>query len=215
MRAQRLVSIQAASALVWGGESVVDIARALVEEAKAHEAVEFRGALMDGQIFAADEVEKLSKFPTREEAQAEALQLVLSPGHTPRAAAMAAEPVNSMLSGPAGGVTASIGVARLLGVPDIITYDMGGTSTDACLVRNYSHDMTTEGQVGMADNARDSCAMTGRTRFRNRGDKAGFTNGSHVFRSIRSIVCVAFNEYGFLNVVTGFGIPPQLLEYVC
>ena len=76
------------SALVWGGESVVDVARALVEEAKSHEAVEFRGALMDGQVFAADEVEKLSKFPTREEAQAEALQLVLSPGQNTLAAAM-------------------------------------------------------------------------------------------------------------------------------
>ena len=80
------------------------------------------------------------------------LRIMGSNGGTWRAAAMAAEPVNSMLSGPAGGVTASIGVARLLGVPDIITYDMGGTSTDACLVRNYSHDMTTEGQVGMWPN---------------------------------------------------------------
>ena len=80
------------------------------------------------------------------------LRIMGSNGGTWRAAAIAAEPVNSMLSGPAGGVTASIGVARLLGLPDIITYDMGGTSTDACLVRNYSHDMTTEGHVGMWPN---------------------------------------------------------------
>lgn len=76
------------SAMVWGGESVVDVARALVEEAKTHEAMEFRGALMEGQLFGADEVEKLSKFPTREEAQAEAVQLVLSPGQNLLAAAM-------------------------------------------------------------------------------------------------------------------------------
>ncbi len=80
------------------------------------------------------------------------LRIMGSNGGTWRAAAMAAEPVNSMLSGPAGGVTASIGVARLLGLPDIITYDMGGTSTDACLVRNYRHDMTTEAHIGMWPN---------------------------------------------------------------
>ena len=80
------------------------------------------------------------------------LRIMGSNGGTWQAPAMAAEPVNSMLSGPAGGVTASIGVAKLLGLPDIITYDMGGTSTDTCLVRNYSHDMTTEGHVGMWPN---------------------------------------------------------------
>lgn len=80
------------------------------------------------------------------------LRIMGSNGGTWRAEAMAAEPVNSMLSGPAGGVTASIGVAKLLGLPDIITYDMGGTSTDACLVRGYRHDMTTEGHVGMWPN---------------------------------------------------------------
>ena len=80
------------------------------------------------------------------------LRIMGSNGGTWQAPAMAAEPVNSMLSGPAGGGTASIGVAKLLGLPDIITYDMGGTSTDTCLVRNYSHDMTTEGHVGMWPN---------------------------------------------------------------
>lgn len=80
------------------------------------------------------------------------LRIMGSNGGTWRAAAMAAEPVNSMLSGPAGGVTAAIGVARLLGLPNIITYDMGGTSTDACLVRGYRHEMTTEGHVGMWPN---------------------------------------------------------------
>jgi len=65
---------------------------------------------------------------------------------------MAQKPVNAMLSGPAGGVTASIGIARLLDIPNIITYDMGGTSTDACLIRNYEYGMTTEGHVGMWPN---------------------------------------------------------------
>lgn len=80
------------------------------------------------------------------------LRIMGSNGGTWSAAAMAAEPVNAMLSGPAGGVTASIGIARMLEMPNIITYDMGGTSTDACLIRNYEYGMTTEGHVGMWPN---------------------------------------------------------------
>ena len=80
------------------------------------------------------------------------LRIMGSNGGTWSAAAMAAEPVNAMLSGPAGGVTASVGIARLLEQPNIITYDMGGTSTDACLIRNYAYGMTTEGHVGMWPN---------------------------------------------------------------
>ncbi|GIT47899.1 MAG: hypothetical protein Ct9H300mP13_6950 [Gammaproteobacteria bacterium] len=46
---------------------------------------------------------------------------------------MARLPVNSMLSGPAGGVIGAVEFARTIGINDIITYDMGGTSTDTCL----------------------------------------------------------------------------------
>ncbi|MED5359443.1 MAG: hydantoinase/oxoprolinase family protein, partial [Pseudomonadota bacterium] len=70
------------------------------------------------------------------------LRIMGSNGGTWGAAAMSAEPVNAMLSGPAGGVTASLGIAKLLDLPNIITYDMGGTSTDACLIRNYEYNMT-------------------------------------------------------------------------
>ena len=80
------------------------------------------------------------------------LRIMGSNGGTWSAEAMSAEPVNAMLSGPAGGVTASIGIAKLLGLPNIITYDMGGTSTDACLIRDYEYNMTTEGHVGMWPN---------------------------------------------------------------
>ena len=80
------------------------------------------------------------------------LRVMGSNGGTWSAPAMAATPVHSMLSGPAGGVTASIEVARLLDLPDIITYDMGGTSTDACLVRNFEFGMTTEARIGMWPN---------------------------------------------------------------
>jgi N-methylhydantoinase A len=46
-----------------------------------------------------------------------------------------AKPVHTVLSGPAGGVVASAHVAALAGVADIITMDIGGTSTDISLIR--------------------------------------------------------------------------------
>lgn len=46
------------------------------------------------------------------------------------------KPVHTVLSGPAGGVVASAHVAGLAGVPNIITMDIGGTSTDISLIQN-------------------------------------------------------------------------------
>ncbi|MGU3495075.1 hydantoinase/oxoprolinase family protein [Xanthobacteraceae bacterium A53D] len=53
-----------------------------------------------------------------------------------------AKPVHTVLSGPAGGVVASAHVAALAGVPDIITMDIGGTSTDISLIRNGKPEVT-------------------------------------------------------------------------
>ncbi|NEE03356.1 hydantoinase/oxoprolinase family protein [Phytoactinopolyspora halotolerans] len=44
------------------------------------------------------------------------------------------QPVNLILSGPAGGVIGAAALSRLLNVPNLITIDMGGTSLDASLV---------------------------------------------------------------------------------
>jgi N-methylhydantoinase A len=46
----------------------------------------------------------------------------------------AAEPVRTVLSGPAGGVIGAYKLAQLGGFDRIIGFDMGGTSTDVCLV---------------------------------------------------------------------------------
>jgi len=43
-------------------------------------------------------------------------------------------PASLMLSGPAGGVRAAAAIAVACGFPDAVTFDMGGTSTDVCLV---------------------------------------------------------------------------------
>jgi N-methylhydantoinase A len=57
-----------------------------------------------------------------------------SSGGTIPARLAAEEPVRTMLSGPAGGVMGAYQLARLAGFERIIGFDMGGTSTDVCLV---------------------------------------------------------------------------------
>lgn len=56
-----------------------------------------------------------------------------SGGITPLATA-AREPVRTVLSGPAGGLVGASAIARRSGIERIISFDMGGTSTDVALI---------------------------------------------------------------------------------
>jgi len=56
----------------------------------------------------------------------------------------------AVLSGPAGGVAAGRHAARLLGAGDLITFDMGGTSTDIALLQAGEPTLTGEKTVGSA-----------------------------------------------------------------
>jgi N-methylhydantoinase A len=56
-------------------------------------------------------------------------------------------PVHTVLSGPAGGVAAAVNLGRLTGHANLITYDMGGTSTDVCLVEDLEPALTTEQHI--------------------------------------------------------------------
>ena len=68
-------------AVVYGGESVVDVVRELLDIQKVAPALELKAAVLDGDVFSgADEVKALSKFPTREEAIGQVLQAALSAG---------------------------------------------------------------------------------------------------------------------------------------
>ena len=68
------------AALVWGAESPVDVARELVDWAKNVEQLELKAALLDGEFFEGPQgVKRLSGFPTRDEAQANVVSLLLSP----------------------------------------------------------------------------------------------------------------------------------------
>jgi N-methylhydantoinase A len=57
-------------------------------------------------------------------------------------------PIKTIFSGPAGGVSQACFVGGAVGVRDLITYDMGGTSTDVCLVRDLAPLTTSDGMVG-------------------------------------------------------------------
>jgi N-methylhydantoinase A len=76
------------------------------------------------------------------------LAIMTSNGGSLPASRVEAMPVLSMLSGPAAGVIAAAHVGPACGRSDLITCDMGGTSSDVCLVRGGEYGMTTEGRVG-------------------------------------------------------------------
>src|SRR3989475_2508369 len=57
-------------------------------------------------------------------------------------------PIKTIFSGPAGGVSQACFVGAAAGVRDFITYDMGGTSTDVCLVRDLTPLTTSDGMLG-------------------------------------------------------------------
>ena len=56
-------------------------------------------------------------------------------------------PVRTALSGPAAGVVGAVYVARASKRPNFITFDMGGTSTDVCLIRDHALSISHERDV--------------------------------------------------------------------
>ncbi|MCD6041127.1 MAG: 5-oxoprolinase [Burkholderiales bacterium] len=70
--------------------------------------------------------------------------LMTSSGGIVTAERAARLPVHTVLSGPAGGVAAALHLGALLGLKNLITYDMGGTSTDVCLIEDLNVPVTSE-----------------------------------------------------------------------
>lgn len=57
------------------------------------------------------------------------------------------EPVRTVLSGPAGGVIGAHRIAQLAGFEKVISFDMGGTSTDVSLIDSRGPQTTTESRI--------------------------------------------------------------------
>jgi N-methylhydantoinase A len=73
--------------------------------------------------------------------------VMTSGGGTAAIDSAAAAPVHTLLSGPAAGVVAAAAVARSAGFDQAVAFDMGGTSTDVCLIRDGSPEIFTEGEI--------------------------------------------------------------------
>ena len=76
------------------------------------------------------------------------LSLLRSDGGLMSAEKAEEHPVNILMSGPAGGVTGALWVAKNAGFANILTLDVGGTSTDVALIENLEPRRTRTTDVG-------------------------------------------------------------------
>ena len=80
-------------AVAYGSDSIVSVVRELLEIGKDAPALTVKGAVLDGEVFAGEgDVQRLSKFPTRDEALSQLVGCVLSAGSN----------LSGCLVGPAG-----------------------------------------------------------------------------------------------------------------
>jgi N-methylhydantoinase A len=75
------------------------------------------------------------------------LHVLRSDGGLASAKAAEAYPVNLLMSGPAGGVSGAIWVGTQAGFNNILTFDMGGTSTDVALIQDGKAQLRRETSV--------------------------------------------------------------------
>lgn len=69
------------NAAVYGGQSIVEVAREIVRFVEKMPNLELKGAVLDGTLYSGKAgVTELSKFPTKDEAIANVVTLVVSPG---------------------------------------------------------------------------------------------------------------------------------------
>ena len=76
------------------------------------------------------------------------LNLLRSDGGLMSAEKSSTAPVNLLMSGPAGGVAGAVFIAKNSGHPNVLTLDMGGTSTDVALIENFQARLRRETSVG-------------------------------------------------------------------
>ncbi|MCH2113434.1 MAG: 50S ribosomal protein L10 [Pirellulales bacterium] len=91
---------QGTQAVVWGGEDVVSLAKEVMRLAKDSQYEPFgaRGGVMDGAKLSAQEVEAVSKWPSRQEQLSLLVGQILGPGAT----------LSAQLLGPGGLLTSQV-----------------------------------------------------------------------------------------------------------
>jgi N-methylhydantoinase A len=90
-----------------------------------------------------------------------ALHLMASNGGMLQAAEAIAMPAVAVESGPAAGVVAAALVARQTGRGNLLSFDMGGTTAKASLIRDGRYETTTEYEVGGGSNMTRAMNGTG------------------------------------------------------
>ena len=70
------------SAVAFGGDSVVDVAKELAGWCEKIEAISMKGAFVDGEVLDVAGAEALAKMPSRSELQGAVVMLANSPGRT-------------------------------------------------------------------------------------------------------------------------------------
>ena len=75
------------------------------------------------------------------------ITVMMSGGGTTGLARAATQPVHTLLSGPAAGVVAAGAIAAAAGHPDAVAFDMGGTSTDVCLIRDGQPEISSQSVI--------------------------------------------------------------------
>lgn len=86
------------STIVYGGDSIVDVAKEMLTWVKKVPAMELKGAFVEGTLFEGKNTEQLATMPTRAELQARVVSCVLSPGGR----------IGGALMGPAGVIAGCI-----------------------------------------------------------------------------------------------------------
>ena len=81
------------------------------------------------------------------------LMVMQSAGGVMKAATARQLPAYCIESGPAAGAVGAAALGRMLGIPNIIAFDMGGTTAKACLIENGEPRLTDQLEVGAALNA--------------------------------------------------------------
>lgn len=90
--------LDAPSAVCYGGESVVDVAREMVDWSRKVDAFRLRGAFVEGRVFSVEQLQKLATMPNRSELLAQISCLITAPGRR----------IASALSVSAGRIAAAI-----------------------------------------------------------------------------------------------------------
>jgi len=139
------------------GETPVSVSSEVVPEMQEYERTET--TVMNSYVRPEMQlyIDNLQRALNERMAEDTALSLLRSDGGLASARSAADSPVNMLMSGPAGGVAGAIYFCSRAGFDDILTFDMGGTSTDVALIQNSKARVRRETFVGDVKVRAPSC----------------------------------------------------------